>query len=255
MATFQWTKPLKWLSFTNKSFRSLTMLELQARPLTSTTPRRLPRTRGLPLVGTLPEFLKDPFAFMLQARETYGDLYQLNLGLSEVVVLNHPRQIQQVFIDRAANYRKGGPLWDAVRGLLGNGLVVSEGDFWLRQRRMMQPQFHRQRLAALTDLMVSAMDEALATWEPEADGANFNLAPAFNTLTMKVITRTLFGTGLAAHEMDEVSEAVTYALDYILRAMVVNKLPKWLPVPGRKRFESSIAEIDKNVYRIIAASR
>ena len=79
-------------------------------------------------------------------------------------------------------------MWDAVRNMLGNGLVVSEGSFWLRQRRMMQPQFHRQRLAALTDLMVSAMDEALDTWEKSANGSSFNVAPAFNQLTMKVIT-------------------------------------------------------------------
>ncbi len=117
----------------------------------------------------------------------------------------------------------------------------------------MQPQFHRQRLAALTDLMVSAMSEAFDTWELSATGAPFNLAPAFNHLTMRVITRTLFGTGLTAQEMDEVAEALTYAVDYVLKAMVLNALPAWLPVPGRKQYQQATAQIDWSVYRIIAS--
>src|SRR6266498_1275324 len=165
--------------------------------------KSIPLSRGLPLVGSIPDLMKDPFGFMAQARETYGDMYRLNLGLTNVVMLNHPRQIQHVFVDHAQNYRKGGAMWDAIRVLLGNGLVVSEGDFWRRQRRMMQPQFHRQRLAGLTDLMVSAIGESLDSWELHNPEAAFNLAPAFNYLTMKVITRTLFGMGLDSGAMDK----------------------------------------------------
>ena len=217
--------------------------------------KSIPLSRGLPLVGSIPDLMKDPFGFMAQARETYGDMYRLNLGLTNVVMLNHPRQIQHVFVDHAQNYRKGGPMWDAIRVLLGNGLVVSEGEFWRRQRRMMQPQFHRQRLAALSELMVSAIDESLDSWKSENNDATFDLAPAFNYLTMKVITRTLFGMGLDANAMDEVSEAVTYAVDYILKAVALNALPAWMPAPGRKQYQEAIAKIDKQVYGIIASTR
>lgn len=219
-------------------------------------PKNIPLTKGLPLVGSIPQIVKDPFGYLKQAHTTYGDLYNLNLGLSKMLMLNHPRQIQHVFVDNAQNYRKGGGMWDAIRAMLGNGLVVSEGSFWLRQRRMMQPQFHRQRLAALTELMVSAMQDALDTWEQAAaTGADFNVAPAFNELTMKVITRTLFGTGLSNEEMDRVSKALDYSVNYILKAIVLNSLPKWMPAPGKKEFERSIRQIDETVYRIIADSR
>ena len=218
-------------------------------------PKAIPLTMGLPLVGSLPQIIKNPFGFLMQARDTYGDIYNLNLGISKMLILNNPRQMQHVMVDNVHNYRKGGGMWDAVRAMLGNGLVVSEGSFWMRQRRMMQPQFHRQRLAALTELMVSAMDEALTTWEKSAKGADFNLAPAFNELTMKVITRTLFGTGLDQDEMDKVSKALDYSVNYILKAIVLNSLPTWMPAPGRKEFERSIKQIDETVYRIIADSR
>lgn len=222
----------------------------------SAQPKQIPLTKGLPVLGSLPQIIKDPFGYLKQAQADYGDLYNLNLGLTKMLVLNHPRQVQHVLVDNAQNYRKGGAMWDAIRAMLGNGLVVSEGSFWLRQRRMMQPQFHRQRLAALTELMVSAMQEALDTWEPaSADDSDFNLAPAFNELTMKVITRTLFGTGLSTEEMDRVSKALDYSVNYILKAIVLNGLPSWMPAPGKKEFEKSIKQIDETVYRIIANSR
>ena len=218
-------------------------------------PKAIPLTKGLPLVGSLPQLIKNPFGYLKQARATYGDIYNLNLGITKMLIINNPRQMQHVFVDNVQNYRKGGGMWDAIRAMLGNGLVVSEGSFWLRQRRMMQPQFHRQRLAALTELMVSAMDEALNTWEKSVNGSDFNLAPAFNELTMRVITRTLFGTGLDQNEMARVSKALDYAVSYILKAIVLNSLPSWMPAPGKREFEKSIAQIDKTVYRIIADSR
>ena len=221
----------------------------------SEQPKSIPLTKGLPLVGSLPQLIKNPFGYLKQARENYGDIYNLNLGISKMLIVNHPRQMQHILVDNAQNYRKGGAMWDAVRAMLGNGLVVSEGSFWMRQRRMMNPQFHRQRLAALNDLMVSAITEALDTWEKSANGSDFNVASAFSELTMKVITRTLFGTGLSTEEMDRVSKAMNYALTYIIQAIVLNSLPSWMPAPGKKEFEQSIKQIDDTVYRIIADSR
>jgi cytochrome P450 len=218
-------------------------------------PKSIPLTKGLPLVGNLPQLIKNPFGFLKEARNTYGDIYSLNLGVSKILILNSPRQMQHVFVDNVQNYRKGGAMWDAIRAMLGNGLVVSEGSFWLRQRRMMQPQFHRQRIAALSDLMISAIDEALTTWESSASDGTFTMAPAFNQLTMKVVTRTLFGTGLDKDEMDKVSDALAYAVDYIIKAMAFNSLPAWIPAPGRRKYQEAIQQIDETVYKIIADSR
>jgi cytochrome P450 len=231
------------------------MLDVQPKTTNQTTrPQQMPLTKGLPLVGSLPQLIKDPFGYLKLAHATYGNIYNLNLGVTKMVILNHPHHLQHVFVDNVQNYSKGGGLWDAMRGLMGNGLVVSEGSYWMRQRRMMQPQFHRQRLAALTELMVSAMNEAFETWEKSANGSNFNVAPAFNELTMKVLTRTLFGTGLVQDEMDKVSKALDYVVNYLLQAVVLSSLPSWLPL-GQKEYENSVKQIDETVYRIIADGR
>ena len=117
-------------------------------------PATPPEVKWLPLLGVLPNLLKNPFDFLARTRQQYGDIYTLNLGFAKMVVLNHPHHAQHILRDQVANYYKGGAIWEAVRPFIGNGLVLSQGEFWLRQRRLMQPQFHRQRLAGLTSLMV-----------------------------------------------------------------------------------------------------
>jgi cytochrome P450 len=231
-------------------------LQLTENELCAPNCNEIPKTSGLPLIGSLPKLLKDPFQYIVKTREELGDNYWLNIGLSKIMILNNPRHAQYILRDNARNYRKGGPMWDAVRTLIGNGLVVSEGDFWLRQRRMMQPHFHRRRLAGLTELMVAAIQEALDMWEEQIrSGKDFVLASGFNKVTMKVIVRTLFGSGLSQEEMDNIGDAMSFVLDYIISAMVTNNLPSWMPVPGRKKYKEMLAIIDEVVYRIISEVR
>ncbi len=214
---------------------------------------RFPTTRGWPLIGSVPALMRGSTDYFVQARERYGDIYTLNLGLSKFVVLNHPRHVQHVLRDNAANYVKDGPIWSATRKVLGNGLVMSGGDFWLRQRRMMQPQFHRRRLAALGNLMTDAIEEILSSWS--VPNRSMDMAQAFNQLTMRVIVRTMFGSSLATQQMNDVAQAITLALDYMLRVAVTDALPRWLPDPGRRKFAQAIAIFDEAVYAIIDKQR
>jgi cytochrome P450 len=214
-----------------------------------------PKTAGLPLVGTLPTLIKQQFDFFLEARARYGDIYTLDLGLSELLVFNQPRHAQHILRDNARNYYKGGPMWDSIRSLLGNGLPVSEGDFWLRQRRMLQPQFHRKRLAALTELMVAAIESELAGWAASPTAQPFDMLSALSRITMRVIARTLFGTGMSQHEIDTFAAEMGFTLDHMFRAMLTNALPKWLPVPGARRYEQALRNIDAVLFDMIARTR
>jgi cytochrome P450 len=215
-----------------------------------------PQTQGLPLIGSLPAFLRQPFAFLLAARQRHGDIYTLNLGFLRWVILNHPRHAEHVLRDNSQNYSKNGPLWEMVRTMLGNGLVVSEGDFWLRQRRMIQPHFHRKQLAGLTEAMVSATADGLEGWEPAAaTGKPFDLLPGFSSITMRVIARALFGQGLAQADLDRVSEVMAFAMDYLMTASFTYSLPKWLPLPGARRYRAALQELDELVAKIITNER
>ena len=179
--------------------------------------------------------------------------------LSSAVVLNHPRATPSGYcatmLPTSAKVARYG--MQCAISLQENGPIVSgRRGLWLRQRRMMPPQFHLQRLAALNKLMVEAIAEVLNSWQEAADTAvPFNLLPAFNRLTMEVLVRTLFGTALAPTELVETAKAMTYALDYTAQAMIVGNFPTWLPVPGRKKYQQALARFDEIVYRIIAQCR
>ncbi len=95
----------------------------------SVRPALPPRTGGLPIVGALPAFARRPFDLLREAREQHGDIFTLDLGVTRWVILNHPRQADYMLREHSQNYRKGSGLWDTIRELMGNGLVVSEGDF------------------------------------------------------------------------------------------------------------------------------
>ncbi|WP_437985432.1 cytochrome P450 [Sorangium sp. So ce117] len=229
-----------------------------ARATAGTAPRASapPSAHGFPLVGVLPHLLKDRLDYLVSAREQLGDLYTIDLGLARIVALNHPRHAQHVLRDNARNYRKGGAIWESIRALIGNGLPTSEGDLWLRQRRMIQPEFHRDRLAAMCDLMVQAIDDGMAGFGvAAAAGRPVNAERELPHITMKVILNTMFGSGITKEEADAVGGSMKYAIDYMIFGAALRALPSWMPAPGRRRFERSVKTIDENVFRFIAQRR
>ena len=214
--------------------------------------RRPPPCVPMPLVGDLPFLLGRRLDGLAELRARFGDMFELNLGFMKLVAMNHPDHAQHVLRDRARIYGKGNRLWDSIRGLIGNGLPVSEGEFWRRQRRMIQPHFHRERLASMTGLMVAAIDEELAGWDHyAATGRPVDLFREMTRITMRVIVKTMFGTQLSADAADIVGHEMGYALDYMMLAMLTSGLPGWVPVPGRKRFQAAVAKIDEGLFGLI----
>jgi cytochrome P450 len=215
-----------------------------------------PRSAKLPLIGDIPNIIRHQGDYFMNAWKEHGDVYMLTLGPIELVVLNHPDFAQHILRDHARNYVKGGALNEAARGMLGNGLVMSEGDYWRKQRRMMQPQFHRQYLASITDLMTEAIEEIMDDWgKYAASGEPQDVSKLFAEVTMNVIMKTMFGRSIDPQEIKVASHAFGYSLRYLMQDAVTGKLPEWIPVPGRKEYRESLATIDKFVYGIIKQRR
>ena len=106
---------------------------------------RPPGPRGLPIVGMLPAIRRNPTAVFMTAARRFGDVVYLKIGSRRGYLITNPADVRHVLQDNARNYHKS-PLYAKLRMSLGNGLLTSEDDFWLRQRRIAQPAFHRQRL-------------------------------------------------------------------------------------------------------------
>jgi cytochrome P450 len=121
---------------------------------------------------------------------------------------------------------------------------------------MMQPQFHRQNLNGMMQLMLNAIIEKMQDWDGWANsGEAINMLDAFNRVTMAVIVRTMFGEDLNSQDAEMIGVEMAYALDFMLQNMVTQSIPNWLPVPGRKRYQEALHHLDEFLYRIIAQRR
>jgi cytochrome P450 len=144
----------------------------------------------------LPAVRRDPIGVFMKAAQRFGDVAYLKIGPRRGYLITNPADVRHVLQDNARNYRKS-PLYEKLRLSLGNGLLTSEGEFWLRQRRIAQPAFHRQRIAALAGVMVDAAGEVTRHWETIAStGRPVDVDQEMMQLTRTVVLRALLGTDL-----------------------------------------------------------
>src|SRR5918996_3518131 len=123
-----------------------------------------PGPHGLPILGMLPAVRRNPTAVFMSAARTFGDVAYLKIGPRRGYLITNPADVRHVLQDNARNYHKS-PLYDKLRLSLGNGLLTSEDEFWLRQRRIAQPAFHRHRIAALAGVMAESARDAASHWQ------------------------------------------------------------------------------------------
>jgi cytochrome P450 len=145
---------------------------------------------------------EESLALMRRCFAQYGDVYRIFAPSRGVYnyVINHPRDIKRVLLSNHRNYTKGEGM-DRVKILLGNGIMTSEGDFWRRQRRMMQPSFHRRVLDRFGGLIRDVNENYAARWAVKAAaGEPINLTEDLSELTLEIVLHSIFGTDLARLE-------------------------------------------------------
>jgi cytochrome P450 len=209
-----------------------------------------PKTRN-PLLGVLSEFRKDPPAFLLRNARQYGDLVYLPLARQKAYLVNRPEWIRDILVTHQANFLKSRVLERAKR-LLGQGLLTSEGEFHTHQRRLVQPAFHRDRMAHYGSEMVACAARAREQWLP---GAQLDLAREMPHLTLAIVGRTLFSADVSS-DAEGIGQAMTTILNLFDTLMM--PFADWLqklPLPAVRRFENSRAVLDKVIYDLIAQRR
>ncbi|MFL5575926.1 MAG: cytochrome P450 [Gemmatimonadaceae bacterium] len=196
-------------------------------------------------------FARDPLPFLTRLAREHGDVAHFTLGPQHMVLLNHPDLIRDVFVTHHRNFRKGRGLERAKR-LLGEGLLTSEGDFHLRQRRLAQPAFHRERVAAYGAVMAEYASRAAGRWR---DGECFDVAREMTRLTLAIVGKTLFDADVEG-EAPEIGAALTEAFEaFTLAVLPFGELLERLPLPRTRRFNRARARLDRTIYRIIAERR
>lgn len=203
-----------------------------------------PGPTGYPLVGSLPGFTRDPLALLERSARDYGDVVRIQLGRSPLWLLSHPDDIERIHVRSTRGFDKG---YGTKDPLLGNGLVNSEGDFWRKQRRMVQPAFHRRRINGYGGVMISRAERMLGRWR---DGRTVDAHEEMMRLTLGIISETMFGAEVEGEE-GAVGRALSVAMDEKPGAGFLD-LPGWVPTPGRLRTRRAVEELDRVVLGIIA---
>jgi cytochrome P450 len=196
-------------------------------------------------------FRRDPLSFLQQAAREHGDIVYFKIGPQEVYFLNHPDYIKDVLVTHHQNFIKGRALQRSKR-LLGEGLLTSEGEFHRRQKRLAQPAFHRQRVAAYGEAMTAYAERVAASWQ---DGQSLDISQEMMRLTLSVVGKTLFDTDVEA-EAEEIGEALTAVME-LFNAMLLpfSELLEKLPLPQKRRFQKAKDRLDATIYRLINERR
>lgn len=211
-----------------------------------------PGPKGHPILGVMPEFNRDTLGFITRCRD-YGDVVRARFLYVTAYFIYHPDDIEYVVSTNAKNFFKSMSLRsNFFHRLVGNGLLTSEGELWKRQRRLVQPAFHRQRISAYGEVMVDYAQRMIAMWQA---GEIRDIHRDMMRLTLEIVVRTLFNA-----DVSQDADKVGRALAQIVKPFASQATIKWildnrLPTPAHRRFHREAQKIDDIVYRIIADRR
>lgn len=197
------------------------------------------------------KFARRRLPFLVESAKRYGDVVFFKVGNERIYLFNHPDLIRDVFVTNQKNFTKSRAL-ERAKKVLGEGLLTSEGEFHLRQRRLAQPAFHRDRIAAYGRSMVEYADRTRSRW---IDGRSLDAHDEMMKLTLAIVAKTLFSADVEK-EAAEIGEALTTAFGaFNIGILPFSELLEKLPLPYIKRFEAARARLDTTIYRIIDERR
>ena len=196
-------------------------------------------------------FRRDPLTFFTNTARTYGDVARFTFGSQPVYLVSHPDLIEDVLVTSAKKFMKGIALQRAKR-LLGEGLLTAEGQMHLRQRRTIQPMFHRQQVQRFAAAMVRHAER----WRDSVQaGATLNLTEEMGALTLAIVGDTLFSSNVQS-DADEVREALTDAVQSFAYAMLPGiEMIEKLPIGPFVKVRTARARLDRVILRVIAERR
>ncbi|MFI9047323.1 cytochrome P450 [Streptomyces sp. NPDC053427] len=214
--------------------------------------RHIPTAPGaLPFIGNIPQLRRRPLDFVRSLR-SHGDIVRFRLGPRVAYAVNSPALLQQMLVADARLFEKG-KMFAKGRLVSRNGLFTSEGDFHLRQRRLIQPAFHKARIRHYTGAMHELARERVDSWQ---DGQEILLDQELLSLSLATVTKALFSTSIGKRLSEDVRRALPIILDGLGRRALapIDALDR-LPTPMNRRFDRALATLKNVVHRIIADYR
>ena len=217
--------------------------------------REAPRISFPPIEGApaLARWLGLAPRFDIMATLAKGPVCYARLLGKRIYFVNDAEYVKRILLDNLANYPKSVTYRNNLRPFLGDGMLISEGDFWKRQRRLAQPAFHMRRLKVLAATMADAAARMAQGWE---HGKVVDVMPLMNVVTMEIVAKTLFGADVS-RDIGAVGEAMNVLGEETgrIRPTAFFDLPEFVTRPRSRRFAAAVATLDAIVNRMVAQRR
>ena len=203
------------------------------------------------LIGNFPLGSRDPLAVLTLWARQFGDIFYYRAGWINVFFLNHPDYIESVLVTNHRNFIKDRVMRNS-RWFFGDGLLTSEGAQWMRQRRLSQPAFHRERIATYARTMTDYAEEMVGAWKQRETR---DIHQEMMRLTVRIVVKVLFNVAVT-----EECEQVSTALNLLMQQgtggkMILPAFIRYLPIPAVLRVRHAVRQLDEIVYGIIGNRR
>jgi cytochrome P450 len=209
-----------------------------------------PGPRGLPIVGNLWQVIQHPLSFPSRMARQYGDVVRASVGRLVFYMLTHPDHIEYVLRNNYRNFSKDKGT-RVLTGLLGEGLLTSEGDLWRRERRLCQPAFQLDQIEKYSEVMVAYTERMLGDWRP---GQTRDIHADMMKLTLEIVAQTLFSASVEG-KAEVVGKALDVAMKYYASPVIWFPWLQKLPTPGNRRFRKAVDQLNAVIYETISKRR
>ena len=207
----------------------------------------------MPLAGHFLAYGRDPLGFVVRTVQEFGGVVPIRFGPVPALLIADPAAIEEVLVERHRDFRKSRAA-RRVGVVVGDGILLSEGEVWRGHRRLVQPAFHHGRLASYGEVMVGETERMLDGW---SSGETRDIHAEMVALTLGIVARSILDSALEASDVAEVEQAAADLTDHFESRFNSLRffLPDLLPTPGNLRMRRAVRRLDRIIYRLIAARR
>jgi cytochrome P450 len=219
----------------------------------SSTQQCIPNKTGLPLLGCLPEFAKDPLAFFKGLMNEYPDVVEFKLPFHSMALVTDGDLTHQILVAKAKHFRKADRDVSIMGTILGNGLVTNNDTaHHKKQRKLVQPGFHFRRIESYAEIMADYSQRYVSDWQ----GGERDIADDMFKLTMYIVSKTLFNTDMSvmqqgADDIGETMEIVQSEVNKRFHQIVV--FPDWVPTPRNLKLNRARKTLNTTIDEMIQA--
>ncbi|XDD50404.1 cytochrome P450 [Leptospira sp. WS92.C1] len=218
----------------------------------SKKPKSPPGSYGFFALRHLPKMRRDIIGFFQDMKKKHGDVVLFGIRKTRIFMIQSPEDIRHILQENSANYQKS-VFYIELKRILGKGLLTSEGDFWKKQRRLIQPAFHRQRISEFTHTMAEETQNLFQEWQSkQKDGKlRVDLSEEMMRLTFAIVGKTLFRSDVKEYS-EIIAKNVEIAMQEVTKRLTtIFPPPIHWPLPGNKRLRNSVESMNQVIYELI----